>query len=118
MKRWYSFYSENVTKGQQIADQMKGDQKRHQLGAQIEVAEKGQQVADQLEMPESFGKVPWFHHVQIFCHCGTLDEALFYINKVDSLRDRHLGNKETHPQPPVPETTTRECHSRLQIRGS
>ena len=82
MKRWYSFYSEKVTKGQQVADQMKGDQKRHQLGAQIEVAEKGQQVADQLEMPEVFGKVPWFHHVQIFCHCDTLDEALFYINKI------------------------------------
>ena len=81
MKRWYSFYFERVTKGQQVADQMKGDKKRHQLGDQIEMAEKGQQVADQLEMPESFGKVPWFHHVQIFCHCDTLDEALFYINK-------------------------------------
>ena len=33
-------------------------------------------------MPEMFGKVPWFHHVQIFCHCSTLDEALFYINKI------------------------------------
>ena len=81
MKRWYSFYFERVTKGQQVADQMKGDKKRHQLGDQIEMAEKGQQVADQLEMPEVFGKVPWFHHVQIFCHCDTLDEALFYINK-------------------------------------
>ena len=81
MKRWYSFYFERVTKGQQVADQMKGDKKSHQLGDQIEVAEKGQQVADQLEMPEVFGRVPWFHHVQIFCHCATLDEALFYINK-------------------------------------
>ena len=82
MKRWYSFYFERVTKGQQVADQMKGDKKSHQLGDQIEVAEKGQQVADQLEMPEVFGKVPWFHHVQIFCHCATLDEALFYLNKI------------------------------------
>lgn len=69
MKRWYSFYFERVTKSQQVADQ-------------IEMAEKGQQVADQLEMPEVFGKVPWFHHVQIFSHCDSLDEALFYINKV------------------------------------
>ncbi len=69
MKRWYSFYFERVTKSQQVADQ-------------IEVAEKGQQVSDQLEMPEVFGKVPWFHHVQIFSHCDSLDEALFYINKV------------------------------------
>lgn len=69
MKRWYSFYFEKVTKSQQVADQ-------------IDMAEKGQQVADQLEMPEVFGKVPWFHHVQIFSHCNSLDEALFYINKV------------------------------------
>ncbi|MBR2236536.1 MAG: DUF1016 family protein [Prevotella sp.] len=82
MKRWYSFYFERVTKGQQVADQLAGDEKSQRLVGQIEVAEKGQQVADQLEMPESFGKVPWFHHVQIFCHCATLDEALFYINKV------------------------------------
>jgi predicted nuclease of restriction endonuclease-like (RecB) superfamily len=81
MKRWYSFYSEKVTKGQQVADQMKGDKKRHQLGDQIETAKKSHQVGDQLEMPELFGKVPWRHHVQIFCHCATLDEALFYINK-------------------------------------
>ena len=82
MKRWYSFYFERVTKGQQVADQLAGDEKSQRLVGQIEVAEKGHQVADQLEMPESFGKVPWFHHVQIFCHCATLDEALFYINKV------------------------------------
>jgi len=82
MKRWYSFYYERVTKGQQVADQMKGDKKRHQLGDQIETAKKSHQVGDQLEMPELFGKVPWRHHVQIFCHCGTLDEALFYLNKI------------------------------------
>ena len=81
MKRWYSFYSEKVTKGQQVADQMKGDQKRHQLGDQLE-GEKSHQVGDQLEMPELFGKVPWRHHVQIFSHCATLDEALFYLNKI------------------------------------
>ena len=81
MKRWYSFYFERVTKGQQVADQMKGDQKRHQLGDQLE-GEKSHQVGDQLEMPELFGKVPWRHHVQIFSHCATLDEALFYINKI------------------------------------
>ena len=82
MKRWYSFYYERVTKGQQVADQLDGGKKSQQLVDQIEVAEKSQQVADQLEMPEVFGKVPWFHHVQIFCHCDSLDEALFYINKV------------------------------------
>ena len=82
MKRWYSFYYERVTKGQQVAGQMKGDKKRHQLGDQIETAKKSHQVGDQLEMPELFGKVPWRHHVQIFSHCATLDEALFYLNKI------------------------------------
>ncbi len=94
MKRWYLFYYERVTKGHQVGDQLE-DEKGHQVGDQmereqksqqvvdqIEVAEKSQQVADQLEMPEVFGKVPWRHHVQIFCHCDSLDEALFYINKV------------------------------------
>lgn len=81
MKRWYSFYSERVTKSHQLGDQLE-DEKSQQVADQIESTEKGQQVADQLEMPEVFGKVPWFHHVQIFSHCGTLDEALFYINKI------------------------------------
>ena len=81
MKRWYSFYFERVTKSHQLGDQLE-DEKSQQVADQIESTEKGQQVADQLEMPEVFGKVPWFHHVQIFCHCDTLDEALFYINKI------------------------------------
>ena len=94
MKRWYSFYFERVTKSQQavdqlevpksqqVADEMKGNKKCHQFGDQIEVAEKGQQVVDQLKMPEIFGNVAWGHHIQIFSHCNSLDEALFYINKV------------------------------------
>ena len=68
MKRWYSFYFERVTKSQQAVDQLEN--------------EKGQQVADQLEMPLIFGNVAWGHHIQIFSHCNSLDEALFYINKV------------------------------------
>ena len=94
MKRWYLFYCEGFTKshqvgdqledkiGQQLADQLEGEQKSQQVVDQIEAAEKGQQVADQMEMPKLFGQVPWFHHVQIFSHCNSLDEALFYINKV------------------------------------
>lgn len=58
MKQWYSFYYDNYTKS-------------HQLGGQ-------------LEMPETFGIVPWKHHVYIVSKCQTLEEALFYINKVVS----------------------------------
>ena len=33
-------------------------------------------------MPQQFGKVPWYHHVVIVSTCQTLNEALFYLNKV------------------------------------
>ncbi|MBR2771336.1 MAG: DUF1016 family protein, partial [Bacteroidales bacterium] len=40
------------------------------------------QVGGELEMPEIFGRIPWKHHVHIISKCQSLDEALFYINKV------------------------------------
>lgn len=78
MKRWYNFYNEQVIKGQQAADLIpneKGQRTVDQFG-------KGQQIADLLEMPDVFGRVPWYHHVEIIEHCNSLDEALFYVNKV------------------------------------
>ena len=65
MKRWYLFYYERVIKGQQVVGLLEN--------------EKGHQVGDLLEMPTVFGSVPLKHHVQIFCNCDSLDEALFYI---------------------------------------
>ena len=56
MKRWYLFYYERFA--------------------------IRQQPADEFRMPELFGQVPWFHHVEIFTKSHSLDEALFYINKV------------------------------------
>lgn len=56
MKRWYLFYYERFAI-------------RHQAG-------------DELGMPSIFGNVPWKHHVEIFTKSHSLDEALFYINKV------------------------------------
>lgn len=52
--------------------------KSHQLGDEIKVAEKGQQLVDQLKMPKIFGNVAWGHHIHIFSHCKSLDEALLY----------------------------------------
>jgi len=68
MKRWYLFYSELVAKS-------------HQAGDQFNI-EESHQVGDQFEMPEIFGRVPWKHHVYIFSKCDSLEETLFYINKV------------------------------------
>ena len=90
MKQWYSFYYERVTNGQrpvgqirhQAGDQLEVVEKKQQVAGQIETLKKGQQAAGQLEMPEIFGRIPWFHHVQIISKCQSLDEALFYINKV------------------------------------
>ena len=90
MKQWYSYYYERVTKGQRLVGQIS-----HQAGGQFEVLKKGQQVVDQieglekshqvggeLEMPEIFGRIPWKHHVHIISKCQSLEEALFYINRV------------------------------------
>ena len=103
MKRWYLFYYERVIKGQrpvgqighQAGDQFEDNEKSHQLDGQIDnlktgqqvvdqldESEKGQQVVDQLQFPDSFGLIPWGCHILIFSKCQTLDEAIFYINKV------------------------------------
>ena len=98
MKQWYSYYYERVTKsqlpiglighqagdekGQQLAGQIEALKKSQQPAGQIEGVEKSHQPNDQLEMPEIFGRIPWFHHVHIISKCQSLDEALFYINKV------------------------------------
>ena len=85
MKQWYSYYYERFTKGQQavgLIGQQVVDEKSHQLGGQLEVIEKSHQLGGELEMPEIFGRIPWRHHVQIISKCQSLNEALFYINRV------------------------------------
>lgn len=55
MRRWVEFYTQSAAIGQQAADQM--------------------------ELPVSFGRIPWFHHVLIFTKSATVDEAFFYIQQ-------------------------------------
>ena len=69
MKQWYSFYYERVSKSHQFGDQLNLMEKSHQLGGQI-------------EMPQEFGIVPWKHHVYIVSKSHSIEEALFYIQKV------------------------------------
>lgn len=69
MKRWYLFYYERVIKNQKLA-------------GQIDVTEKSHQLGDLLEMPDIFGLVPWKQHILIISKTQTLEEALFYIDKV------------------------------------
>lgn len=89
MKRWYQFYYEQVVIRQQLADEFEFstlqrpiEENGHQLGDHLLPAENRQQPADELNMPELFGQIPWFHHVEIFTKCKSLDEALFYIKRV------------------------------------
>ena len=92
MKRWYAFYNERVENCQRLVDEIR-QQPADEISAvqsdELDVVirqqpadEKGQQSADQLEMPDIFGRIPWFHHVLIISKCQTLDKAIFYINKV------------------------------------
>ena len=92
MKRWYAFYNERVANCQRLVDEIR-QQPADEISAvqsdELDVVirqqpadEKGQQSADQLEMPDIFGRIPWFHHVLIISKCQTLDEAIFYIDKV------------------------------------
>ena len=83
MKRWYMFYYyKQVLKGQQVVDPNDMTEKGHQPGGLIAATEKSHQVGGLLEMPEIFGQVPWKHHVYIVSKSKSLDEALFYIDKV------------------------------------
>ena len=68
MKRWYLFYYERVIKSQQPVGLLK-DKGSHQLG-------------DLLEMPDTFGLVPWKQHILIISKTKSIEEALFYIDKV------------------------------------
>ena len=100
MKRWYAFYSERVTIRHQAGDEFgialafkTGDNQdveiRQQVVDELETAnrqqavdEKGKQVVGQLQFPDTFGLIPWGCHIMIISKCQSLDEAMFYINKV------------------------------------
>ena len=82
MKQWYSYYYERVTKSHQVGGQLEVDVKSQQVADEIGDLEKSHQLGGELEMPEIFGRIPWKHHVHIISKCKSLDEALFYINRV------------------------------------
>jgi predicted nuclease of restriction endonuclease-like (RecB) superfamily len=54
--KWYVFYNQYI-------------ENLHQAGAEFEI-------------PTNFALVPWRHHVEIFTHSASVEEALYYINKV------------------------------------
>lgn len=68
MKRWYEFYYQRIVNLQQPVEE---------IGK-----ESLQQPVEDLKMPDVFGFIPWGYHIYIFTKSQSLDEALFYINKV------------------------------------
>lgn len=75
-------FLEKVEKSHQLDGQIDNPKIGQQVADQLDESEIGQQVVGQLEMPEIFGLVPWKHHVLIISKYQTLDEAIFYIDKV------------------------------------
>lgn len=71
-KQFYKFYSELVEICQQVDNKFQKDDHN-------EVVIR-QQAADELYNQLIF-QIPWFHQVQIFTKCNTVDEALFYVQK-------------------------------------
>ena len=93
MKRWYLFYYERLIKSQravdlfetekshQLGDQLAENEKSQQAADQLTKEEKGHQLVDQIDMPQTFGMVPWGQHIDIISRCSSIEEALFYIRK-------------------------------------
>lgn len=72
-RQWYAFYSQYVINRQQVV----GD----------------------LSMPDSFAFVPWGHHITIISKAQSVDEALFYVNRVvneNLSRNALIHSMESH----------------------
>ena len=92
MKRWYEFYYQGITNFRQAGEEIlqqpveeigmaNRQQPADEIGRQSGDAIV-QQVVEELEMPDTFGIIPWGHHIYIFTKSQTVEEALFYIKKV------------------------------------
>lgn len=93
MKKWYLFYSQNVQILHQAGAESSSRKKLHQPGGELSSRKKLQRPVRELqtqqklyqagrEFPQQFALIPWRHHVEIITKCKTVEEALFYINKV------------------------------------
>ncbi len=69
--RWYVFYTQRDESDRNF----EGDAMKRPVGEILH------QVGAEMDMPADFASVPWRHHVEIITHCGTVDEAMFYIER-------------------------------------
>lgn len=97
IKRWYSFYNQDITIGQQVVDQLR----------------------------ETVSQIPWGHNLRIIIQCKSIEEAFFYIHKTiengwsrsilelhikqqDYQRTRHSVSNFSHLLPTVQSDLTQE----------
>jgi predicted nuclease of restriction endonuclease-like (RecB) superfamily len=80
IRRFYLFYSQFGTKLVPNSDQPI----RYQPGTELNIEYKdlaNTAQGDTVIMPSIFAAVPWRQHVEIFRHCKTEEEAVFYMRK-------------------------------------
>ena len=80
MKKWYLFYTQNAQILHQPGAESLSRKKLQRPVGEIQNQQKLYQVGR--EFPQQFALVPWRHHVEIITKCKTVEEALFYIDKV------------------------------------
>lgn len=79
IKRFYDFYDPAILRpaGTDLTPADSAGGNRHQAGDELE-GETRPQVAGGFQV---VFMIPWRHHVEIFTHAESLDEALFYVSK-------------------------------------
>ena len=96
MKQWYFFYTQgNAPIHHQVGAVLEKlenqyEKKLHHVGAEIQV-EKLYQYGD--EFPVSFALVPLRHHVEIITKCKSIEEALFYVGKIQQYKNQRCFAK-------------------------
>ena len=92
IKRFYEFYAPAILHqlGAESETPTAPGQKRHQAGDELIERKNRQQLADDLDEEnrhqvgdvfQCLFAIPWRHHVEIFTHAGSMEEALFYVAK-------------------------------------
>ena len=80
MKKWYLFYTQNAQILHQPGAESQSRKNLQRPVGEIQNQQKLYQVGR--EFPQQFALVPWRHHIEIITKCKTVEEALFYIDKV------------------------------------
>ena len=73
-------YTQNAQILHQPGAELPSRKKLQRSVGEIQTHQKLHQVGG--EFPQQFALVPWRHHVEIITKCKTIEEALFYIDKV------------------------------------